>query len=97
MSGLSCLLVGAVLLFSLPLVVALALLPCPALPQLLVQLLVLLLPAPERVRGEHGLSQQLLQGLQLSQLRLPGAMHVLWGHPRGRGHWEGSGGCGVSP
>lgn len=48
----------------------LALLPCPPLLQLLVQVLVLFFPALELLGGQRGIIQQLLKGLQLRQLRL---------------------------
>lgn len=80
MSGFGCLSWGALLGFGLPAAI-LALPLCPALLQLLVQVLVLFLPARELLRGERGIVQQLLEGLQLRQLRLPRKKGRFLGRP----------------
>lgn len=88
-SGFGCLSWGALLGLGVSTAAALALPLCPALLQLLVQVLVLFLPAPELLRGERVVVQQLLEGLQLRQLRLPREEAVFGAAVQGLGKGRG--------
>lgn len=68
-SGFSCLCRGSLLSLVSPTAI-LALLPCPPLLQLLVQVLVLFFPALELLGCQRSIIQQLLEGLQLCQFCL---------------------------